>query len=170
MKALRFTFVALGLVVGGLLLGGCSEGERPEPTTYRAELEPVGGSGVHGAVEIGVKGDSLGVSVQAEELEPDTAHAQHVHQDSTCEDPGAPLLALDDSLSQEPSDPTGGGDRFPVATADSTIEYRAEGSKKAIEETLGGDLDLAHRSVVVHRAGDPIGGPAACGALNLAGK
>lgn len=78
-------------------------------------------------------------------------------------------LTLDDSLAGEPSDPTGGEDRFPVATLDSTLEYRAKASRKALEGTLGEDLDLANRTVIVHQPGDRIGGPAACGALGAVG-
>lgn len=186
MKALRAAFFVVGLIATGLLLAG-SMGRKPAPqdsfsiasqadldgpssaTVYRADLKPVGGSGVTGEVEIGVKGDNLGVSVNANGLKASVEHAQHIHENADCSPPGAPIIALDDDVSNNPRDATNADpedDSFPTATPGGTINYREQDSASGLENALEENLDLANRTVVVHAPGDPIGPAAACGELN----
>ena len=139
----------------------------------RARLEPVGSSGVTGVVTVRLKGDDLGVSVNAKGLKGRVEHAQHLHQNGSCASFGPPIISLDDDIANAPGDATNadeGDDSFPVATPGGTLNYRENTSKSALASALGGDLDLEDRTVVVHAAGTPIGPPAACGELNLVGR
>lgn len=189
MKTLRAAVVGVVFVAGGLLLAGAigsvsslqvfsstvsqTDLEEPNPpTVYRADLKPIDDSGVKGTVQMGVKENTLAVSVNANGVEESVVHAQHIHENAECSPPGAPIVSLDDDISNAPGDATNGGsdDSFPTATPGGTVNYRAQGSVSAIEGALGESLDLANRTVVVHAAGDPIGGPVACGELNKVGK
>lgn len=166
-KHANFRYLALAIVLAfvgtGLLTSSAqAQGEKSSATVYRADLTPIGGSGVTGKVEIGVKANSIGVSVNAKgfpkgETKP---HPQHIHENSGCGDFGGVLVPLDDDLSGE-------GGSFPTATKGGTVNYQESGPIRALEEAAGGNLDLANRTVVVHKAG---GAPAACGALNLVGN
>lgn len=190
MKTLRAAVIGVVLVAGGLLLAGAigsvsslhvfsSIASQPDlegassPTIYRADLKPIGDSGVAGEVEMGVKENTLAVSVNANGVEASVEHAQHIHENMECSSPGSPIVSLDDDVSNAPGDATNadsGDDSFPTATPGGTVNYRAQGSVSAIENALGESLDLANRTVVVHAAGDPIGSPVACGNLNRVGK
>lgn len=142
-------------------------------TVLRARLEPVGPSGVTGEVTVRLKGDDLGVSVNAKGLKASVEHAQHFHQNESCASFGPVVISLDDDIANAPGDATNadeGDDSFPVATPGGTVNYRERASKSALVSAFGGDLNLEDRTVVVHAAGTPIGPPAACGELNPVGR
>ena len=142
-------------------------------TVLRARLEPVGSSGVTGEVTVRLKGDDLGVSVNAKGLKASVEHAQHFHQNESCVSFGPVVISLDDDIANAPGDATNadeGDDSFPVATPGGTVNYRERTSKSALVSAFGGDLNLEDRTVVVHAAGTPIGPPAACGELNPVGR
>ncbi len=146
-----------------------SQGRANSATVYRARLTPLGGSGVQGEVKVSVQDDNLRVNVNARGLEASVEHAQHFHENGTCSPPGAPIISLDDDIANAPGDATNadpGDDSFPTATPGGTVNYQQTASKSAVMNALGGDLDLENRTVVVHKAGTPIGGAAACGELN----
>lgn len=138
-------------------------------TLLVARLEELGGSGVIGEATVVKKGDQLRVFVHARGVAPDVEHAQHVHENPSCAPPGTPIVALDDDIANSPRDATNadpGDDSFPTASSNGEVNYRESDSKRAVESALGEDLDLENRTVVVHAAGNPIGGPVACGELN----
>jgi len=142
-------------------------------TVLRATLEPLGSSGVTGQVTVRQKRDRLHVSVNARGLEASVEHAQHFHQNESCESFGPPIISLDANIPNNPGDATNadpGDDRFPVATPGGTVNYQERTSRSALASALGEDPDLANRTVIVHAAGTPIGPPAACGALAPVGR
>lgn len=155
--------------------GNAAHGNAPMASArvLRAQLEPLGSSGVTGEVTVRLKGDDLGVSVNAKGLKASVEHAQHFHRDETCASFGPVIISLDDDIANEPGDATNadeGDDSFPVATPGGTVNYRESTSKGALVSAFGGDLDLKDRTVVVHAAGSPIGPPTACGELNPVGR
>lgn len=173
-------FAIFGLVTSGLLVGDYAEKEAfgedtggafpsSSATVYRASLTPIGNTDVTGEVTVRVEKDELLVSVNATGLEADVEHAQHVHENESCNSPGNPLVSLDDNIPSSPGDAANadpGDDSFPTATPGGTVNYRQKAAKSAIEKALGTGLDLADRTVVVHAAGNPIGEAIACGALD----
>lgn len=190
--------LVLGLAAAAVLLAGCQDGAMVTPsgesspsasntltksahgsapmaaaTVLRAELEPLGSSGVTGQVTVLQNGDRLQVSVNARGLEASVEHAQHFHQNESCESFGPPIISLDADIPNNPGDATNadpGDDPFPVATPGGTVNYRERTSRSALASALGEDPDLANRTVIVHAAGSPIGPPAACGALDPVGR
>jgi Cu/Zn superoxide dismutase len=132
---------------------------------FRADLKPLGNSGVTGQVEIGVKEDIIGVSVNARGLEASVKHPQHIHENATCVSGGSfafggVILSLDGELGSA-------GGTYPTATPGGTINYKEHDSKSAVKNIVGESLDLANRTVVVHAAD---GTPKACGELNMVGS
>ncbi|MDH3495236.1 MAG: superoxide dismutase family protein [Gemmatimonadota bacterium] len=169
-----------------------------EAQTYAAQLRPLNGAfsyrPVQGIANFKIKDGVLTVRVNASGLQPGMPHAQHVHMASGCPSPGddggdgivslgdgvpffGPVLFwLDGDLATPGPDPT----TLPNPdNAGGAITFMASGSVADLEAALGGPLDLANRTVVLHgvaagtdlsadpaAAAAPAGLPVACGVVN----
>lgn len=142
--------VALGLVGAPAAAGA----HHPPPTrggslavigsAGTGDLRSLNNSGGSGTAKVSVRGDQVTVSIRSRGLSPNLPHAQHLHIGGRGECPAAPADAnrdgLIDTAEGQPSygevkvsltttGDVGPGsalavDRFPVAGADGTIDYR----------------------------------------------
>lgn len=179
MSPLRSTAAAsMGLALAvGLTLTACeqpiSPGSSPEADatashtpasmhamsqTFRAELEPIGNSGVHGTANFQLEGDQLSVQLVARGLESGT-HAQHIHMNATCANFGGVQIPLDFDL----GDGDGPADGpFPETSGMSgTLTYSQMASA-----SMFSNLPLGEKTVVVHATDFA---PVACGEINPVG-
>lgn len=125
---------------------------------FRADLEPLGNSGVHGTANFQLKGSQLSVELVARGLE-SGAHAQHIHVNATCADFGGVQIPLDFDL----GDGDGPADGpFPETSGmGGTLTYSQMASAPAFS-----DLPLGEKTVVVHATNFA---PVACGEINPVG-
>lgn len=105
--------------------------------TFEAKLEPLNNSGVTGNAVITLDGNKLTVKIQAEGLEANKPHPQHIHgfiennRNSTCPSPAADINndGLIDLVEGLPSygpvllDLYIPIDEFPIATSDGRIDF-----------------------------------------------
>lgn len=130
---------------------------------YRAELEPLGGSGVRGIANFRLKGERLAVRLTARGLTPGREHGQHIHMNASCADFGGVQIPLDFDLADTDD---GFGGPFPRTSGMSqTLTY----SQMASDGSFAG-LMLGEKTVVVH-AGTPSTDPTpvACGEIDPVG-
>ena len=150
-----------------------------QPTVYAAQLHPmnakVTGAETTGEARFSIDGDTLTISVSAEELPPDMMHLQHFHGFKDNRDAACPTEVADvnldgiiDLIETEPSsgttmvpfhdDPVSMEivrDTYPKAGADGTFQYQKAVSLKDLEAAFAkafGDkeLDLDRRVVFIH--------------------
>lgn len=125
---------------------------------FRADLEPLGDSGVRGTAGFRLRGERLSVQLVARGLEPGP-HAQHIHENASCDDFGPVQIPLDFDL----GDGDGAADGpFPETSGMSgTLTY----SQSASSEAFSG-LPLGDKTVVVHATDFA---PVACGEIGPVG-
>lgn len=140
------------LVLMVVIVGWASEGQnfvanatdqQTADTTYTADIQPVDTAQVTGTAEFTPQENQLHVHIQAEGLEPNVEHPQHIHT-GTCDSPGEVVLPLE---TEE------GG--FPTADEQGMIEY--ENTFEQMMDNLGDHIVLLHSSDGSH---------VACGDIN----
>jgi hypothetical protein len=149
----RSVFMAgLGVVAAGGMLGalapaaGAVEAPAASGSTLYSVLQPLNGSGARAVTLVGVRGNELTVSVEADGLTPNAPHAQHLHgrldgEPNVCPGPsadtngdglistveGQPAYgSIDISLTTQGDVSPASGlavDRFPVADANGHLSY-----------------------------------------------
>jgi Cu/Zn superoxide dismutase len=136
---------------------------------FQAQLQAVEGSGVTGTATVALDDDRIEVRIQARGFQPGQRVPQHVHMNSSCDQPGGILLNLDNDLSH-PNEAPPRGDHYPTADGDGTLDYVVSRSlddlREAARQFEGQDVaqfDLAQRVVNLH-AEDM--SAIACGALD----
>ena len=163
----------------GSVAAGTATKAESQPTVYAAQLHPmnakVTGVETTGEARFSIDGDTLTISVSAEELPPDMMHLQHFHgfkdnRDATCptEVADVNIDGIIDLIETEPSsgttmvpfhdDPVSMEivrDTYPKAGADGTFQYQKTVSLKDLEAAFAkafGDkeLDLDRRVVFIH--------------------
>lgn len=138
-----------------VLLAGCeTEADRPADTgmdtlpeqplttdrdqpqeVYEARLEARDGSGVTGTATVAVQDNELQVTVAATGFEPNTRVPQHIHMNSTCEEPGGIMLNLDENLSAAgEAEPR--GDAYPETDDQGRLQYEASRSLDELREHM----------------------------------
>ena len=109
------------------------------------------------------------VTLETKGLAPSITHMQHIHALSACPTPAAdangdgivdfaeglpfygPVIV---PLDADISNTTAAG--YPVADAEGRVSYSASTPVATLEAALGGPLDLANRTIVVHGVVGPV--------------
>ena len=182
--------------------------------TYQANLNPLN-AGTHtvgdvtysipttrGTATVNLKGDDVTVTVLVDGVTPMTLHPQHIHAGTMCPNAtddtnadgfvdvieglpkyGGILVSLDSTINTGASSDLD----FPVASADGSYAYSAQGSRSHIQDEIETALKAADRHVVIHGispTGMPLPSsvqslpglpawatlPVACGELHLTSK
>lgn len=160
-------------------MAGTSTKAESETIVYAAQLHPmnakVTGAETTGEARFSIDGDTLTISVSAEDLPPDMMHLQHFHgfkdnRDATCPT-GTADVNLDGIIDLIETEPASGTtmvpfhddpvsmeivrDTYPKAGADGTFQYQKTVSLTDLEAAFAkafGDkeLDLDRRVVFIH--------------------
>lgn len=143
------------LTVGSTPVAAQGQSESNQAAAYKGALEPLGGSGVEGTVNVQWKGERLSGELVARNLSSGT-HPQHIHDGATCDDFGAVAVPLDSDLGDATAND------FPSTEGESgTLTYNGKGMNAEFA-----NLDLANMTVVVHATD---GTPVACAELERKG-
>lgn len=165
---------------------------RDADEVYIARLAPLNasttGRAVTGLATLTVRDGILTVTVETKGLAPSLTHMQHIHALPSC--PTAAADANGDGivdfteglpfygpvkvpLDADISNTIAAG--YPVADSDGQISYAASTPVATLEAALGGPLDLADRTIVVHGVAGPLPSsvspanpaalPVACGSI-----
>ena len=170
----KFPRVFAGLALAAMVVAPVAAGSGQ---VFRAELDPLN-AGTYtqagttytipttsGTATITLKGNDVSVDISVDGVTPNTLHPQHIHAGTTCPDDsddanndgyvdvieglpkyGGILVSLDETINTGASSDLD----FPVADANGSYEYSAEGSRAHIQEEIETGLKLKTRHVVIH--------------------
>ncbi|HEX9107407.1 MAG TPA: hypothetical protein VF832_09265 [Longimicrobiales bacterium] len=150
-----------------------NQNQQENEQEFTAQLSPlnssVAGGGATGEAEFRIENGMLTVTVEVEGVAPSIVHMQHIHALHACPTMAADanhdgivdfveglpsygpvLVPLDDDISNATAQV------YPTADGKGRIRYQASTPLATLQAALGGPLDLANRSVVIHGVVGPL--------------
>ena len=184
--------ILAGLALAGLIVAPVAAGTGK---VYTANLDPLN-AGSHtvgdttytipttsGTATVTLKGNDVTVQIMVDGVTPLTLHPQHIHAGTTCPNAaddangdgfvdvieglpkyGPILVSLDSNI----DDGAATDLDFPVADANGSFSYSAEGSRSHIQNEIATALKIGSRHVVIHGI-SPTGMPLPASVASLPG-